>query len=258
VTATLIVSVSDLSPSALPDCERFGTELDSRLVPASWLLPPRPKTGPHDAGAPLIGWLRERLRVGDALVMHGFDHAVPPLARPRIGRRAEFAGLPSHEAALRLIAATRAMDELGLYSDVFAPPRWLSSPGTLVALRKRGFRVCADSVGVRLLERSGPPRGDLIRARVFSYSNPTGVPLVETWPETWAELRAQRSPAAALARATTRALRRGALVRLDVTGTELTRPSVHQAVLDAVDAALAEGAEPVTYRTPLPATRLAA
>lgn len=273
MTATLIVSVSDLSASELRDCARFGTELDSRLVPASWLLPPRPRTGSHDAGAPHIGWLRERLRVGDALVMHGFDHAVPPLARPRLGRRAEFAGLPSHEAALRLIAANRAMAELGLHSDVFAPPRWLSSPGTLVALRKRGFRVCADNVGVRLLERTGP-HGDLIRARVLSYGNPTGVPLVENWHELRAELptelraqlrlqpraqlRVQRAPETALARAVGKAARRGGVVRIAATARQLTDPEIREAILDAIDAALAGGAEPTTYRTPVPATRLAA
>ncbi|HZZ51816.1 MAG TPA: DUF2334 domain-containing protein [Pseudonocardia sp.] len=282
MTATLIVSVSDLTDNALRDCARFGSELDSRLVPASWLLPPRPKSGPHDAGAPLIGWLRERLRVGDTLVMHGFDHAVPPLARPRIGRRAEFAGLPSHEAALRLIAASRAMDELGLHSDVFAPPRWLSSPGTLVALRKRGFRVCADSVGVRTLVGSDP-HGELVRSRVLSFVNPTGVPLVENWNELRPELstefraqlrlqlraqlrssqpraqgRAQRAPETALVRAVARAARRGGLVRVAATAGELTQPETREAILDAIDAALNAGARPASYRAPLPATRLAA
>jgi hypothetical protein len=59
------------------------------------------------------------------------------------------------------------MDDLGLHSDVFAPPRWLASAGTIVALRRRGFRVCADGSGVRLLDRHAP-RDRMLRGRVLS------------------------------------------------------------------------------------------
>ncbi|HEV7787372.1 MAG TPA: DUF2334 domain-containing protein, partial [Pseudonocardia sp.] len=166
VTA-LIVSLSGLSERNLPACVEFATELDSRLVPASWLLPPRPRDGRHLPDAPVIGWLRGRIAVGDALVLHGFDHSVTPGGRALLGRRAEFAALPSHEATLRLIAATRTMDDLGLHSDVFAPPRWLASAGTIVALRRRGFRVCADGSGVRLLDRHAA-RDRMLRGRVLS------------------------------------------------------------------------------------------
>ncbi|MDT7627005.1 MAG: uncharacterized protein QOF99_7906, partial [Pseudonocardiales bacterium] len=164
---SLIVSLSGLSERNLPACVEFATELDSRLVPASWLLPPRPRDGRHLPDAPVIGWLRGRIGAGDALVLHGFDHSVTPGGRALLGRRAEFAALPSHEATLRLIAATRTMDDLGLHSDVFAPPRWLASAGTIVALRRRGFRVCADGSGVRLLDRHAP-RDRMLRGRVLS------------------------------------------------------------------------------------------
>jgi hypothetical protein len=164
---SLIVSLSGLSERNLPACVEFAAELDSRLVPASWLLPPRPRDGRHLPDAPVIGWLRGRIGAGDALVLHGFDHSVTPGGRALLGRRAEFAALPSHEATLRLIAATRTMDDLGLHSDVFAPPRWLASAGTIVALRRRGFRVCADGSGVRLLDRHAP-RDRMLRGRVLS------------------------------------------------------------------------------------------
>jgi hypothetical protein len=49
-----------------------------------------------------------------------------------------------------------------------------------------------------------------------------------------------------------RTARRGGLVRIAVEATELARPGVERTVLDAVDAALAAGAQPVTYRAPLP------
>jgi hypothetical protein len=285
VTATLIVSVSDFTDAALDDCIDFGTELDSRLVPVSWLLSPRPRQHPHRPDAPLINWLRSRLAVGDALVQHGFDHAVPPLAKPRLGRRAEFAGLPSHEAALRLIAAARALEDLGLRTDVFAPPRWLASAGTVVALRRRDFRVCADSTGVRLLDQ---PDDRLLRGRVLTFggpltpagtadADPIGPRLsirelarqraqaaealrqraqaVETLRQRSqaAEAWRQRSQAAGLVRAATRSARRGGLVRIAAGAAELSTPPVRQAILDAVDAALAEGAQPATYRAPVPA-----
>jgi predicted deacetylase len=286
VTA-LIVSLSGLSERNLPDCVSFAGELDSRLVPASWLLPPRPRDGRHLPDAPVIRWLRRRVEVGDALVLHGFDHTVDPIGRwatsgmAKIGRRAEFAALPSHEAALRLIAATRAMDELGLRSDVFAPPRWLASAGTVVALRQRGFRVCADSSGVRLLD----PRGNhdrLLRGRVLNTGRPlnTGAALsaggilsaggvlgaggvrtsggVRTPPgaRTSGGVPPEAADAwryRALVASAARTARRGGLVRIAAEADELGRPAARQALLDAVDAALAADAHPATYRAPMPA-----
>ncbi|MBO0877661.1 MAG: DUF2334 domain-containing protein, partial [Pseudonocardia sp.] len=225
MTATLIVSLSGLSASSLSDAAAFATELDSRLVPASWLLPPRPREGRHRPDAPVTRWLRGRLRVGDALVLHGFDHTVDPIGRwstgpvAAMGRRAEFASLPCHEATLRLIAATRTMDELGLPSDVFAPPRWLASAGTLVALRRRGFRVCADSVGVRLLE-AGPGEGRVLRGRVLGVGGglgPRGRGLRGGRARTMDRdhgASGRRGSATSLVAAAARVARRGGLVRI--------------------------------------------
>lgn len=248
MTATLIVSVSGLTETTLARCTDFASELDGRLVPVSWLLPPRPRTGRHLPDAPALRFLRDRVRPAavprDALVLHGFDHTVLPLSRPRIGRRAEFAGLPSHEATLRLIAAARTMDDLGLRSDVFAPPRWLCSAGTVLALRGRGFRVCADSVGVRMLD--GAER--VLRSRVLTVGGTSDEParalITAEATEAW---RARSLVAAA-----GRTARRGGLVRIAVGAAELTRPAARRTLLDAIDAALAANAHPVTYRHPLP------
>ena len=244
--------------SHLAGCAEFATELDARLVPASWLLPPRPRDGRHLPDAPMISWLRRRIGVGDALVLHGYDHTADPIGRwatsavVKIGRRAEFAVLPSHEATLRLIAATRTMDELGLRSDVFAPPRWLASAGTVVALRRRGFRVCADSAGVRLLDQHAA-QDRVVRGRVLSTGGvlasagvlgTTGVGSPDT--EAWRH----RSLVAAAARTG----RRGGLVRISADAAELSRPTARKALLDAVDAALSVGARPGTYRVPLAAS----
>lgn len=248
--ATLIVSMSGVTEPTLPASIEFTGELDARLLPVSWLLPPRPREGRHRADAPLIRWLRSRLPVGDALVMHGFDHTVVPAGRSWPYRRAEFAALPSHEATLRLIAATRTLDDLGLSSEVFAPPRWLASSGTLTALRRRGFRVCADSIGVRRLNGAEA----LLRGRVLTPGGLTaGVRAVDGPAPESTEAWRHRG----LLLLASRTARRGGLVRIDVDATDLHRASTRQVLLDAIDAALEAGATPATYRLPLP-TRLAA
>jgi uncharacterized protein len=302
VSATLIVSISGIHERTLADCMEFAGELDARRTPVSWLLPPRPRQGRHRPDSTVIDLLRRRSKIGDALVLHGFDHTVAPGARPRIGPRAEFAGLPRHEATLRLIAATRIMDELGLRSEVFAPPRWLASTGTVVALRRRGFRVCADHTGVRLLDHPGEhglllrgkllrvdgngtenaddPRGtssptDLTTAGVLRTgrlatgrlgtgrlatgmlatrlatgrlgSGRLGSGRLGVGPEA-AEAWRHRSLIATAGRTA----RRGGMVRLAVHAGELVDPSTRAAILDAADAALAEGALPRTYRAPSP------
>jgi hypothetical protein len=268
MTATLLVSVSGLDSTTLDDCARFADELDTRRIPASWLLRPRPGTGRRHANAPEIGWLRSRLKgagvsgagllSSDALVMHGYDHASTangtswpalPSQLPWVGRRGEFASLPGHEAGLRLVAAIRAFDELGLRSDVFAPPRWLVSDGTLGALRRRGFRVCADGSRVRLLHpaagenaRGGraPATGSagdvVLRGRLLSVGTGDG---------------AEALRCRGLVVTAARTARRGHLVRIAVDASDLgTRPVTRRAILDAVDAALYAGALPATYATP--------
>jgi hypothetical protein len=219
-----------------------------------------------------VGLSGAGLFTSDALVMHGYDHnntpngsswPALPSQLPWVGRRGEFASLPGHEAGLRLVAAVRAFDELGLRSDVFAPPRWLVSDGTLGALRSRGFKVCADASRVRLLrpcaadtgsERGRPatadagtdPRGRapiageagdvVLRGRLLSVGQADG-----------AEALRYRGLVVTAARSA----RRGNLVRLAVDASVLaTRPVARRAILDAIDAALEAGAVPATYANP--------
>ncbi|HEY2204368.1 MAG TPA: DUF2334 domain-containing protein, partial [Pseudonocardia sp.] len=246
---SLIISLSGVSEQNLASCAEFATDLDARRVPVSWLLPPRPAHGRHRPDGPIVVWLRSRVAAGDALVLHGYDHTTDPIGRWStgharvIGRRAEFATLPRHEAALRLIAATRAVTDLGLPTDVFAPPRWLASEGTLQALRGRGFRVCADSTGVRLLGRHAQ-QDQVLRGRVLiirAARAAAGPEPAEAWRH--------RS----LVGAVGRVAKRGGPVRLDVAACDVTRPLVRRALSDAIDAALRAGAVPASYRVPVPA-----
>ena len=231
--APLMVSLSGLSgdPARAGD---LAAELDARGVPLSLLLRPVGPNGPVGADSPLVGWLRERRAAGDALLLHGYDHAPDPTASgqlvavTRMRRRAEFAALPRHEAGLRLTAARRVLTAINLRTDAFAAPRWLVSPGTEQALRDQGFAVLADDIGVRRLDGSNSVRGGVLGLRSRSTA--------ETWGYRLLSAEAVR------------VARRGGTVRLDVLAGDLEHPARTAAVLAAVDAVLEAGATPTTYR----------
>jgi predicted deacetylase len=234
----LVVSLSGLThdaPEALDRAVEFTGELDARGVPVSQLL--RPAGVP--AGSRLAQWVHAQRAAGDALVLHGYDHNTAPIALPRVGRRAEFAALPRHEAGLRLVAARRALTALGLRTDLFVPPRWLASPGTVEALREQGFAVLADEHGVRFLREPDEP---LLRSRVLGF-RVSG----ERHPVAEDRRAAEAWRCRVLAAEVTRTVRRGGLVRINVRAKDLKRPPRRTAVLAAVDAALALGATPTTY-----------
>ena len=242
MTAHLIVSLSGLSddaPASLDAAADFAARLDARGVPLSQLVRPRGPAGVPAPDSRLVRWLHERRAAGDAIVLHGYDHHRSPAGdRARLrGRRAEFAALPRHEAGLRLIAARRALTEFSLRTDVFVPPRWLASPGTVEALREQGFRVLADESGIRFLRLPagrGPapvPGAGLPRVRGARPGR-----------------RPRRGACRVLVAEVARTARRGGLVRINVRAKDLRHPPRRDAVLAAVDTALAGGAVPETYR----------
>jgi len=223
VTAQLLVSLSGINVRTRDRGAALSDELAARGVPLSLLLAPR--VAGADQPAAVLGWVGERRAAGDALLQHGYDHATAPRALG--SRRGEFAALPAHEAGLRLSAAATAMERLGLRPDGFVPPRWLASPGTLIALRRTGFALCADLLGVRDLRAGTVHRG---RVQGFGFGERT-----EPW---WCF---------ALVMGAARIARRGGIVRLAVGTADLVRPGPRQALLDAVDIALHHGARAVTY-----------
>ncbi|WP_216211449.1 DUF2334 domain-containing protein [Amycolatopsis aidingensis] len=230
--ARLLVSLSGITPKALYRCTELAVELDDRGVPLSMLFTPRA----GDGAAAATEWMRTRAGRGDEVLLHGYDHRVTPSHHAvRLRRKAEFAALPAHEARLRLIAASAALERAGLRAEGFAPPRWLVSRGTLDALRERGFSLCADLSAVRDL------RSDSVhRARVQGFGSATGTETVRCF---------------ALVLSAARTARRGGLVRLGVDAADLERPGRRQAFLDAVDAALEAGAAGTTYAGALTAAR---
>lgn len=224
------MSLSGIRSATLDDCAALIADLQVRGVPASLLVVPR-----HPGGEATVGWLRERRERGDAVLMHGYDHTADPLGPwgsytvARVGRRAEFAALPAHEAGLRLHAANILLERRGLRSDAFVPPRWLASTGTLRALRHRGFRICAHATSVHVLSTNQVHRG-----RVLGFGLGPGE-RAEPW---WCR---------ALVLGAARVARRGGLVRIAVDGLDLARSGRRSALLDAVDIALYHRARPSTY-----------
>jgi uncharacterized protein len=219
-----MVSLSGINAWTLDRSADLSEELASRGVPLSMLF--APKIAGTDQPSVVLNWVREQQIAGNALLQHGYDHATDPKTRT-IRRRAEFASLPAHEAKLRLTASAATMERLNLNTDAFVPPRWVASPGTVLALRHKGFTMCADLMGIRDLRTETVHRG---RVQGFGFGERT-----EPW---WCF---------ALVMGASRAARKGHLIRLAADTADLARSGPRQALLDAVDIALHHGATPLTY-----------
>ncbi|MGA8328187.1 MAG: DUF2334 domain-containing protein, partial [Mycobacterium sp.] len=156
------------------------------------------------------------------ILLNGFDDATTKK------RRGEFAVLPAHEANLRLMAADRVLEHLGLRTRLFAAPRWTVSPGTVTALPYNGFRLLADLHGITDLVGHST-----VRSRVLGIGEGF---LAEPW---WCRM---------LVLSAERVARRGGVVRVAVAAHHLRKPGPLQAMLDSVDLALLQGCKPSVYR----------
>jgi len=222
MSGRMIVSVSGIRDVTRDVVDGFAREMDARGVPLSLFVAPRLKDHYRLVQDPATQeWLLERREGGDAIVLHGYDQA----ATKR--RRAEFATLPEHEARLRLLAADRVLEETGLRTRLFAPPRWLASPGAVAALPQAGFRMMADITGVRDLAA-----GTVTKSRVYGLGEGAKS---EPW---WCR---------AMVIGASRVARRRELLRLAIAAPRLAESGPRQAILDAVDLALHHGAEPTVY-----------
>jgi predicted deacetylase len=223
VSGKLIVSVSGISDRTLADVDAFCTQMDARSVPVSLLVAPRLRGDYRlDRDPATVEWLTDRRARGSAIVLHGYDDAATKK------RRGEFAMLRAHEANLRLMAADRVLEHVGLRTRLFAPPGWVVSPGGVKALPQNGFRLLADLHGVTDLARH-----TTVRARVLGIGEGF---LTEPWWCRMVVLSAERIA------------RRGGVVRVAVAARQLRKPGPSQAVLDAVDLASMHGCEPTVYR----------
>lgn len=216
------MSISGISDRTLDDVAAFRTRLEDRGLPTSFLVAPRLKGGYRlDRDTATVDWLIEQRVEGDAIVLHGYDEAATKQ------RRGEFATLPAHEANLRVMAADRILEHLGLRTRLFAAPGWNISHGASRILPRNGFRVLAGLSGVTDLVRH-----TTMRSRVLGIGEGF---LSEPWWCRTLVLSAERTA------------RRGGVVRLAVAARHLRRPGPRQAMLDAVDLALMHSCEPAVY-----------
>jgi predicted deacetylase len=223
VSGKLIVSVSGIGERTLADVDAFCAQMDARNVPVSLLVAPR-LAGDYrlDRDPRTVEWLTARRAGGDGIVLHGYDDAATKK------RRGEFAMLRAHEANLRLMAADRVMEHLGLRTRLFAAPGWVVSPGVVKALPSNGFRLLADLHGITDLVRH-----TTVRSRVLGIGEGF---LTEPWWCRMVVLSAERIA------------RRDGIVRVAVSARQLRKPGPLQAMLDAVDLAQMLGCAPMVYQ----------
>lgn len=218
----VLVSVSSIFDDTLDDVVRLTDDLDAAEIPVSLLVAPHIDKKWHLAkDKKTRKWLLAQREADRALILNGFD-------QPAQGRRAEFATLGAHEARLRLTGATRQMESLGFSFNIFAPPRWRLSEGTLEVLPDLGFLLVASTSGLHQTDT-----GMFYQCRNLSVGEGFGA--AEWWRRN-------------IIRAAERGAAKGNIIRLSVSGRELDNKKVRRDFLNAATAAIEEGAEPADYR----------
>lgn len=219
---TLLVSISSIFDATRADTQKLIKYLDNIEVPVSLLVAPHIDGNWHLAkDAETKQWLLDQKEQDRAIILNGFDQAVQ-------GRRAEFANLEAHEARLRLKGATRQMAKIGFESDLFAPPRWRLSEGTLTVLPEFDFSLASSTRGIHNLQN-----GEFYQARNLSFGEGYGA--AKWWRTN-------------IIRAATRGARQGRIVRLSVSARNLSDKKTLRDFQEAVDKALAAGVTARDYR----------
>ncbi len=218
----LLVSISSIFAETRPGVQKLVRTLDAEGIPVSLLVAPRIDSDWRLSKDPeTLEWLLGQKEEGRAIILNGFDQAVQ-------GRRAEFANLGEHEARLRLQGATRQMTRVGFDPDVFAPPRWRLSPGTLAVLPEFGFTVACSTRGVHKLVD-----GSFLQARNLSVGEGFGS---AKWWRT------------SLIKAADRGASKGNTVRLSISGRNIVDGKTVRDFLRAATMARERGSTPSDYR----------
>ncbi|WP_342318378.1 DUF2334 domain-containing protein [Corynebacterium mayonis] len=222
----VLVSLSSIFDATVDDVATVVADLERENIPVSLLVAPHiDKKWRLAKDDTTRGWLDEQRAAGRALILNGFD-------QPAQGRRAEFATLGAHEARLRLKGATRQMSSLGYEFDIFAPPRWQLSEGTLAVVEDFGFKMVASTRGLHLVETGG-----FFRCRNLSVGEGFGA--AKWWRRN-------------VIRAASRGAAKGNTIRLSVSGRELDEKKVRRDFIAAAVGAAEHGAVPADYRLFLP------
>lgn len=161
----LCVSVHDVAPATLADCETTLTFLEAlRVGPVALLVVPNyHRLGRIDRNERFCEFLHQRERRGDEIVLHGYWHEDDLVAghgpRDRIERRVhaagagEFAHLDEFSARTRLLRGLAVLRAAGWNPAGFVPPAWLMSAGTRSALAGLPFDYCSTRDAIISLKR---------------------------------------------------------------------------------------------------------
>jgi hypothetical protein len=168
--------------------------------------------------------------------LHGWDHAaVPgaPITRALVGGLlargcAEFWALNEGQAADRARRGLDALAEFDLEATGFTPPGWLISTPAIRGLRRVGLHYVTTHTSVTDIRTERR-----VRAIVLCHRP---------------QARGERAGATLMARVPGPVARRGSTFRLALHPDDLQVPSLREAALRGIDAALSAGAIAVTYR----------
>lgn len=151
----LCVSLHDVTPATLADCEATVEFLDRQCVGPLALLvvPDYHGLGRVDRDERFCEFLRVRERRGDEIVLHGFWHRdlTTPVRglrdwlerRVRTDGEGEFSRLDSSVARGRILRGLAVLRSAGWQPRGFVAPAWLMSPGTRDALESLPLQYCS-------------------------------------------------------------------------------------------------------------------
>jgi uncharacterized protein len=152
VNGAVCIALHDVAPATWPQCERLLHLLDDIGAVAITLLivPDFHHRGRIDAAPEFVRAVEHRMRRGDEIALHGYDHldhASPPRTPHAWMRRrvltageGEFSALSFGEAYACIDRGLEIFERLGWQTEGFVPPAWLASAGTRDALRKFSLR----------------------------------------------------------------------------------------------------------------------
>jgi predicted deacetylase len=235
----LLVSLHDVSPLTLADCEAAWALLAASGLEANVLtvlvVPFHEGKAPLDGDAATVRFLRGLADAGATLVMHGLTHRMPGRAWTPAGfvrghvfarGQGELLRASADEAARALDEGAAILRRAGLASAAraFVPPAWLLSPAARDVVARAGFDFYELFAGI--------VHGGRARARrVIGWGSLNAVETVAT---------------AVYARA--QALLPAADTRLAVHPADMRRPSQRRAIARVL-ARLAARARPQSYAT---------
>jgi predicted deacetylase len=159
----LCISLHDVAPSTLDDCENTLAFLDDlRLGPVALLVvPDYHGRGRADRDDRFASFIESRILRGDEIVLHGYAHT-DASPRPRgmrewltrriyTDREGEFWQLDFETARTRILRGLVVLHSAGWHPIGFVAPAWLMSPPALCALEDTPLQYCATRDAVVVL-----------------------------------------------------------------------------------------------------------